>query len=205
MENRLELGSLHWPVVVCPQPERHSSNQRRAAPQRDSSMSLPATGHFKCTAVLWKRASSACRVSKQVVVEKRKEGVFHGHPTKKEGHGWSNITAGVRKRQCFRVVSREVQGGRSRVKRNLDLNSVTRSSWKVSFRLAVYRLNITLDLHNSIKIGCACQDVQDSRGNANANSFRLFASRAPSQVWSSALWTCQNHSGRTRRRCCLST
>lgn len=49
-------------------------------------------------------------MSKQVVVEKRKEGVFHRHPAKKEGHGRSNITAGVRKRQRFRVVSREVRG-----------------------------------------------------------------------------------------------
>lgn len=43
-------------------------------------------------------------------MEKRKEGVFHRHPAKKEGHGRSNITAGVRKRQRFRVVSREVRG-----------------------------------------------------------------------------------------------
>lgn len=43
-------------------------------------------------------------------MEKRKEGVFHGHPAKKEGRGRSNITAGVRKRQRFRVVSREVRG-----------------------------------------------------------------------------------------------
>lgn len=29
---------------------------------------------------------------------------FHGHPAKREGHGRSSITAGVRKRQRFRVV-----------------------------------------------------------------------------------------------------
>lgn len=36
----------------------------------------------------------------------RKEGAFQGHPVKREGHGWSSITAGVRKRQRFRVVRR---------------------------------------------------------------------------------------------------
>lgn len=71
-------------------------------------------------------------------MEKRKEGVFHRHPAKKEGHGRSNITAGVRKRQRFRVVSREVRvsggegrgdrGGGWRGKRNLGLVSVTLSS-----------------------------------------------------------------------------
>lgn len=53
-------------------------------------------------------------------MEERKEGVFHRHPAKKEGHRRSNITAGVRKRQRFRVASREVWGGQG-VKRNSAL------------------------------------------------------------------------------------
>lgn len=66
-----------------------------------------ATGHFKCMATPWKRASSACWVSKQVVVAvegRGKRESFHRHPAKREGHGRSSITAGVRKRQRFRVV-----------------------------------------------------------------------------------------------------
>lgn len=44
-----------------------------------------------------------------------KEGVFHGHPAKREGHGWSSITAGIRKRQRFRVVSWRLQEVRETV------------------------------------------------------------------------------------------
>lgn len=47
--------------------------------------------------------------------EREREGLFHGHPVKRKRGGWGGITAGVRKRQRFRVVSQRVQEVRERV------------------------------------------------------------------------------------------
>lgn len=43
------------------------------------------------------------------------EGLFHGHPVKGKRGGWGSITAGVRKRQRFRVVGQRVQEVRETV------------------------------------------------------------------------------------------
>lgn len=43
------------------------------------------------------------------------EGLFHGHPVKGKRGGWGGITAGVRKRQRFRVVGQRVQEVRETV------------------------------------------------------------------------------------------
>lgn len=54
------------------------------------------TGHFKCRRC-YEKAPLMSWMSEQVGGRGGQGGIFHGRPVKREGHGWSRITAHVRR------------------------------------------------------------------------------------------------------------